>query len=60
MTRIGFLWMCYQNWSILSILKILHINNKVQKKSGIFLKKNWSEKSDWVFVLPSQGGGRSD
>ncbi len=36
MTQSGFLWMYYQNWSTLSILKILHFHNKVQK-SGLFL-----------------------
>jgi hypothetical protein len=36
MTQSGFLWMCNQNWSTLSLLKILHFHNKVQK-SGLFL-----------------------
>ena len=58
MIQSGFLWICWQNWSTLSILKILHFYNRVQK-SGLFwfLEKFWSEKSDWVFGLPSPRGG---
>ncbi len=38
--------------------KILHFHKKVPKKSGLFLflEEFWSEKSDWVFGLPSPPG----
>jgi hypothetical protein len=36
MTQSGFLKVFYQNWSTLSILKMLHFHNKVHK-SGLFL-----------------------
>ncbi len=51
MTQSGFLWMCYQNWSTLSILKILHFYNKVQKKAVYFgFWKNFGPKKVTVFL----------
>ncbi len=59
MTLSGFLWMCNQNWSTLSILIILHFHSKAQKKWFIFVfgKKNWSEKVTGFWPTLPGGGG---
>ncbi len=64
MIQIGFLWMCNQKSNILSILKILHFHNKVQK-SGLFLFSGnfWSEKKVTGFLAyppPGVGVGVGD
>ncbi len=57
MTQSGFLWMCYQNWSTLSILKILNFPNIVQK-SGLFLllEKFGPKKVTGFLAYPPPGG----